>query len=165
MARYSEYLSEPLGKNRFIIFFFFFKAAPEAYGSSQARAWIKAVAAGLHHSHSNVGSEPCLWPTQQLIAMPDPLAHWVRPGIEPTSSWLLVKFVPLSHDGNSKIILFLMFKGRTENISTLILVPRKERKKKDQKARGRLPTNWYYHLKKDINTWTPKSPKYKITTN
>ena len=42
-----------------------------AYGSSQARGRIGATAAGLYHSHSNVGSEPCL-PTPQLTAMPDP---------------------------------------------------------------------------------------------
>ena len=34
-------------------FFFLFRAAPEAYGRSQARGWIRATAAGLHHSHSN----------------------------------------------------------------------------------------------------------------
>ena len=52
-------------------FFFFFavsKAAPEAYGGSQARGLIRAVAAGLHHSHSNAGSKPCLRPTAQLMA-------------------------------------------------------------------------------------------------
>ena len=47
------------------IFFFFlvfclFRAAPEAYGGFQARGLIGAVAFGLHHSHSNVGSKPCL---------------------------------------------------------------------------------------------------------
>ena len=40
-----------------------FRAAPAAYGSSQARNQIRAVAASLHHSHSNMESEPCLWPT------------------------------------------------------------------------------------------------------
>ena len=34
-----------------------FSAAPAAYGGSQARGTIKAVATGLHHSHSNRGSE------------------------------------------------------------------------------------------------------------
>ena len=34
-----------------------------AYGGSQAGGRIGAVAAGLHHSHSNVGSEPRLRPT------------------------------------------------------------------------------------------------------
>ena len=42
-----------------------FRAAPSAYGGSQARCLIRAVAASLHHSHSNVESE-------QLMAMPDP---------------------------------------------------------------------------------------------
>ena len=43
-----------------------------AYGSSQARGRISATAAGLHHSHSNVGSKPRLPPTPQFTAMPDP---------------------------------------------------------------------------------------------
>ena len=30
-----------------------FRAAPEAYGSSEARGQIRVAAAGLHHSHSN----------------------------------------------------------------------------------------------------------------
>ena len=47
-------------------------AAPAAYGSSQARGPIGAVAAGLHQSHSNVGSEPSLQPTPQLTATLDP---------------------------------------------------------------------------------------------
>ena len=42
-----------------------------AYGSSQARG-CEAAAAGLHHSHSKARSEPCLQPTQQLTATPDP---------------------------------------------------------------------------------------------
>ena len=45
-------------------------AAPAAYGGSQARGLIGAVAAGLHHS--NAGSEPRLQPTPQLTATPDP---------------------------------------------------------------------------------------------
>ena len=38
----------------------FFRAAPVAYGGSQARGHIGAVAGGLHHSHSNTESEPHL---------------------------------------------------------------------------------------------------------
>jgi len=47
-------------------------ATPVAYGDFQARGRIRAVAAGLHQSHSNAGSEPRLQPTPQLTAMPDP---------------------------------------------------------------------------------------------
>ena len=46
-------------------------AAPAAYGGSQARGPIGAVAAGLRQSHSNAGSELHLRPTPQLTEMPD----------------------------------------------------------------------------------------------
>ena len=46
------------------IFFFFvfchFRATPVAYGGSQARGLIRAIASAPHHSHSNVGSGPHL---------------------------------------------------------------------------------------------------------
>ena len=62
---------ESLGEGYFILFFcfllfYFFclfaisRADPVAYGGSQARGRIGAIVAGLHHSHSNVGSELCL---------------------------------------------------------------------------------------------------------
>ena len=58
----------------FDLFFVVFlsKAIPTAYGSSQARGRIGATDAGLHHSHSNIRSEPHLRPTPQLAATPDP---------------------------------------------------------------------------------------------
>ena len=58
-------------------FVFLFRAAPAAYGGSQARGPIGATAAGLRHSHSTSGSEPRLQPTPQLTAMPilDPLSE------------------------------------------------------------------------------------------
>ena len=46
-------------------------AIPTAYGDSQVRAQVGAVATGLHHSHSNTGSEPCLQLIPQLMAMPE----------------------------------------------------------------------------------------------
>ena len=54
------------------ITFLLFRATPTTYGSFQARGLIGSTAAGLHHSHSNVGSEPSLQPTPQLKAMPEP---------------------------------------------------------------------------------------------
>ena len=57
----------------FVLFcFLFFRAAPVAYGSSQAKGQIRAVAAGLYQSHSHVGSEPPLQLTPQLMATLDP---------------------------------------------------------------------------------------------
>jgi len=46
----------------FVLFCLLFRATPMAYGSSQVRGQIGAAAAGLHHSHSNEGSEPRLRP-------------------------------------------------------------------------------------------------------
>ena len=56
----------------FFFLFFLFRAALAAYGGSQARGQIGAVAASLHHSYSNVGSELCLQPTPQLNTRTDP---------------------------------------------------------------------------------------------
>ena len=80
----------------FLFFFFlsfFFYATPVAYGESQARGRIRAIATGLHHSHSNSGSKPRLQPTPQLMANAGSLTHWARPRIKPTSSRLLVRFI------------------------------------------------------------------------
>ena len=46
-------------------------AAPAAYGGSQARGRIGAVAGDLCQSHRNAGSEPRLQPTPQLTATLD----------------------------------------------------------------------------------------------
>ena len=60
-------LSEAVSERRdflldFFFFFCLFRATPVEYGGSQARSRIRVVATGLDHSHSNVGSEPRLWP-------------------------------------------------------------------------------------------------------
>ena len=64
-----------MGRGRLedLVFFFFllFRAAPVAYGGSQARDLIGAVATSLCQRHSNAGSEPRLQPTSQLTATPD----------------------------------------------------------------------------------------------
>ena len=57
----------------FVCFWSFFsRAAPVAYGGSQARGLIGAVATSLLQSHSNARSELHLQPTPQLTATLDP---------------------------------------------------------------------------------------------
>ena len=56
----------------FLFIYLFFRAAPTAYGGSQARGPIGATSTSLYHSHSHVGSQLSLQPTPQLTAMPDP---------------------------------------------------------------------------------------------
>ena len=54
-----------------VIYFFTFwhlRAAPAAYGGSQARGQIRTTGAGLLHSCSNTRSEPHLGLTSQLMA-------------------------------------------------------------------------------------------------
>ena len=74
-SRFSEtlYLAPFCG---FIYLFFclfaFCRAAPAAYGGSQARGQIGAVAADPRQNHSNAGLKQRLRPTPQLRAMPDP---------------------------------------------------------------------------------------------
>ena len=55
-------------------FFFFFVFSGPHWDIRRlpGRGRIGALAAGLFLSHSNTGSEQCLWPTPQLGAAPDP---------------------------------------------------------------------------------------------
>ena len=55
-----------------VSFFCLFRAAPTAYGGSQAKGPIGATAISLCQSHSNARSEPCLQPIPQLTATSDP---------------------------------------------------------------------------------------------
>ena len=56
----------------FFFFFGHFRAAPLAYGSSQAGGQIGAAAVGLCHSYGNLGSKPPVQLTPQSMATPDP---------------------------------------------------------------------------------------------
>ena len=88
--------------HHFFPFFFFllFRVTPLAYGSSQARGRIIATAAGLHHSHSNSEPKPCLRPTPQLKATPDPQPEGgQRSNLNPHG--YQSRSFPLHHKGNS----------------------------------------------------------------
>ena len=51
---------DSVSRDREVFFFCLFRAAPAAYGGSQARDGTGAVAAGLCQSHSNVRAKPHL---------------------------------------------------------------------------------------------------------
>ena len=80
----------------FLIYFCvcLFKAAPVAYGSSQARGWIRATAASLYHSPkmdpSGIRAMSVTYNTAHGNARS--LTHWAKPGMEPESSGILVSF-------------------------------------------------------------------------
>ena len=74
------------------IFFLLFRAKLAAYGGSQARGPIGAVATGLcySHSHSNARSELCyLHHSSGQCRILNPL----KSGIKPACLWILVRFV------------------------------------------------------------------------
>ena len=71
----------------FFFFLFLFRPEPVAYGHSQARGQVRAVAAGLHQCGIRATS------VTYTTAQSQSLTHWARSGIEPVSSWLLVGFV------------------------------------------------------------------------
>ena len=66
------FLKASLLRKLFFVFLSFLGPLPMAYGGSQARGRIRAIAASRHHSHSNARSKPHLRATPQLMAMPDP---------------------------------------------------------------------------------------------
>ena len=67
------YLIPPLPR-----FLCLFRATPEAYGGSQARGWIRAVAAGHEIWAMSATYTAAQGNTRSLL-------HWARPGIEPAS--------------------------------------------------------------------------------
>ena len=68
-----------------------FRATHAAHGGAHVRGRFEAVAAGLHHSHSNSGSSSAACTTAHGNV--GSITHWVRPGIKPASSWMLVRFI------------------------------------------------------------------------
>ena len=84
------------------LFAFLFRVTLAAYGSSQARAWIRAAATSLYHSHSNTGCKP-----HQLLFS---LFFFLRPGIKPAISWFLVWFISTAPWWELQSSLFLIGK-------------------------------------------------------
>ena len=78
------------------LFILLFRATPAAYGTSQAKGSIGAVADRLHHSHSNAGSEPHLGLSPQLMAMRKEARNQTQILMDTSRVHNL-----LSHDGDS----------------------------------------------------------------
>ena len=78
----------PKPRSSFFFLFFLFRVIPAAYRSSQAGGPLGAAAASLCHSNSS--SKPHLRPLDPACSNTRSLTHWVRPGVEPASSWIIV---------------------------------------------------------------------------
>ena len=109
----------------FFFFFCFFFFAPVAYGRSQARSGITAVAASLHHSHSNAWS----------------LTHWGRLGIEPASSWMLIRLVSTEPQRElHKIAIFFLGKPQKNIMRGLYFS--KDPTRRAQQIKTHLSSKW-----------------------
>ena len=108
---------------RLIFFFFFFLyfCLNRAYGGSQPRGPIRAVAVSLCHSHCNSKSELRLQPTSQAHGNTGSLTHWVRPGIQHTISWFLVGFVSAAPWQELQRLIFLRSPGQWYSIASFDL--------------------------------------------
>ena len=74
-------------------FFFFYTAAPVAYGSSRAKGWIRAEAAGPASQPHQCRIWAASVPYTTAHGNTGFLTHQVRPRIEPASLWILVGFL------------------------------------------------------------------------
>ena len=92
---------------KFSVFFFFFRATPAAYGSSQARV------------ESELQLRPTPQPQQHQIRVTSvthseacsnvrSLTHWLRLEIEPASAWILVGFLTLWAAMGTPMCIFLI---------------------------------------------------------
>ena len=99
---------------------FFWGGTPMACGGSQAKGLIRAAATSLYHSHRN-GGIPAVSATYNTAhGNTRSLTRWARPGIEPTTSLFLVRFV--SHWATMGTPhLFLYVKGKYKILVVLSL--------------------------------------------
>ena len=106
-------------------FTYFVRAAPVAYGSSQARDRIRA--AGLHHSHShsNTRSKPHLWLKPQLLATLDFFFFFPKPERSSKSLFFVCKQLKTSLGSSLKLsvgkkcLVFLLEGDRVRTRKTL----------------------------------------------
>ena len=75
------------------IFFYLFRATPTAYGGSQARGLIGAVAAKTRPEPQQLGTRAASATYTSAHSNAESLTHGARPGIEPATSSFLVGFV------------------------------------------------------------------------
>ena len=96
-----------------LFYFLFFAFYVHTHGicKFQARAPIRATAASLRHSHSNLGSETRLWPTPQFMAMPNPQPSEQGQGWNMHPHGYQLDVFPLCHNENS-LFHFVLGRGR-----------------------------------------------------
>ena len=96
-----EYKSSTIWFLPFSIFLVF-RAAPVAYASSQARGRIGAAAAGPMPQQHRIWATLSTYNT--ALGNAGFLTHCAKPGIKPTSSWILVRFITTDNSNSFLLI-------------------------------------------------------------
>ena len=87
-------------------FFFFGFLGPNSRHMEVPRLGVKSELLLPAYATVTATAMPCLRPTPQLMDNAGSLTHQARPGVEPTTSWFLVRFVSTAprrkfhHDSN-----------------------------------------------------------------
>ena len=104
ISTYNFFFSMYLFIYLFICLFAFSKAASMAYGDSQARGLIGAIATGLGHSHSNERSEPSC--DLHHSSRQRRILNLLSKGRDRTRNLMVPSRIrsPLRHDGNSDFL-------------------------------------------------------------
>ena len=93
-----------------IYLFVFLGLCPWWSEGSQARYRIRAVVAGLCHSHSQP-QQHRIWAASTICTTVHintrSLTHWVTPWIEPASSWMVVRFASAEPQQEFSILIFI----------------------------------------------------------
>ena len=118
-----------LSRYSFVLFYFCFcfsRAARGTYGSSQGRGWIRATSSSHSHSHRNTRAMSVTNTTAHSNA--GSLTHWMRPGIKPSSSWILIRFVTTEPqreflDALFKLVFFFFFKRAFIYLFIFVFLP------------------------------------------
>ena len=111
----SSFTSLSLFLSILLCLLFLFFLGPYLQHREVPRLGVKSelqLTTSLRHSHTRSKSRICdVWCTRQCdfiaVAMLDPLTHWVRPGVRPASSWILVRF--LTYWAPVGILIFYCF--------------------------------------------------------
>ena len=88
-------------------FSFLFRAEPMAYGGSQARGSNQSCSCWPMPQQHRIQAESVTYTTAHSTA--GSLTHWVRPGIKPASSWILIGFVSAEPQRELPLVFFVLF--------------------------------------------------------
>ena len=103
----------------YIYIYSLFRSTPSEHGSSKAGGWIRACRLPAYTTATATWDPSHTCDLHQISQQCRSLTHWVRLGIEPTSSWILVGFITFEPQQGLKSMLK---KGLNESVSPCLSI-------------------------------------------